>query len=306
MQETSYVAFHGQVGQSGDRLHYNNVPGTVYALLAMPGSGGEVFRCADGQQHLLLHEGETISFRLNVEKAGPYHIQALMQAFGNAEIACGFPKGVFESGFGRMESVRRTELDVIELEAGTQECSIFVKTGEILLHSLDLFPALKTEQGEYTGLELCYKADQIEGDISIERVEGMQMDRRGHVVSRFGDRFHSDGFIEADILFYEFDAGEPAGLFMRVSEDSSYSAQVPIGHRGYFAGFDGNEMFLWRMNFDKKELWRQRCQLLPWKDYCIRMEISGNSISVWVDGQRIVTVTENESLPFGRAGTGSF
>lgn len=303
---TSYVAFHSQVGQSGDRLHYNNIPGTVYALLATPGSGGEVFCCADGQKNLLLRAGETIRFRLNVEKAGLCHVQTLIQAFGSACVECIFPGGSFDTVLNRMEAVRRTEMGMAELEAGIQECSICVKEGEILIHSMDIFPALKMEKEEYKGLELCHKADQIEGDISIDRVEGMQMDRRGHVISRFGERFHTDGFVEADILFYEFDPKEPAGLFMRVSEDSGYPAQVLVGHRGYFAGFDGNEMFIWKMNFDKKELWRQRCPLMPWKDYCIRMEIVGNSISVWVDGERIVTVNENAPLPFGRVGTGSF
>ena len=162
------------------------------------------------------------------------------------------------------------------------------------------------EKGEYTGLELCYKADQIEGDISIERVEGMQMDRRGQVISRFGERFHTDGFIKGDFLFYELDEKQPPGLFMRVSEDSSYSAQIEVGHRGYFIGFDGNEMFIWRMDFGKRELWRQRCLILPWHDYCIRAQIEGGRISVWLDGQLIASVYENRPFPFGRFGTGSF
>ena len=71
-------------------------------------------------------------------------------------------------------------------------------------------------------------------------------------------------------------------------------------------GFDGAEMFLWRMDFGKKELWRQRCPLLPLKDYRFRMEICGGKITLWVDGARIVTVTEKDPLPFGRVGTGSF
>lgn len=304
--QTSYVAFHGQVGQSGDRLHYNNIPGTAYALLAMPGSDGKEFRCADGQRHLLLRGGETIRLRINVERTGAYHIQTLIQAFGDTNIKCCFQTGDFEMRLDRMETMRRMEMNVITLEAGMQECSLTVKEGEVLLYSMELFPAPEPEQREYCGLELCHIADQIEGDISIDRVEGMQMDRKGHVLSRFGNRFHTDGFIEADILFYEFDSDNPSGLFLRVSEDSSYHEQVHIGHRGYFLGFDGNDMFIWRMNFGKKELWRQRCLLLPWKEYCIRMEIYGGSIAVWVDGECLVTVTENGPFPYGRAGVGSF
>ncbi len=302
----SWVAFHGQVGQSGDRLHYNYIPGTLYALLAMPGSDGQVFTCADEKQHLLLQAGETIRFRMNVECAGTYHVQALMQASHDVRIGCRFETGDFEARAGRMESLQRRELFVAELGAGTQELSFCVEEGDLLLHSLELFPAAEPERAEYRGLELCAKADQMEGDISIERMEGMQMDRRGDVFSRFGNRFHTDGFLEADMLFYEFDPEEPAGLFMRVSEDSSYSAQAPVCRRGYFAGFDGRDLFLWRMDFGKKELWRQRCPLLPLKDYRIRMELCGGKIALWVDGARVVTVTERDPLPFGRAGTGSF
>lgn len=303
---TSYMAFHGQVGQSGDRLHYNNIPGTAYALLAMPGSDGEEFLCADGRRHLLLRAGETIRLRLNVERAGEYHIQALIQAFGDTNIEYCFRTGASEMRLNRMEAMRRLEVDIVTLEEGMQECSLTVKDGEVLLYSVDLFPAPEPEQKEYSGLELCHMADQIEGDISIDRVEGMQMDRKGHVLSRFGNRFHTDGFIEADILFYEFDSDNPSGLFMRVSEDSNYHEQVNIGHRGYFLGFDGNEMFIWRMDFGKKELWRQRCLLLPWKEYRIRMEIYGGVIAVRVDGECLTTVIEKEPFPYGRAAVGSF
>lgn len=303
---TSFCAFHGQVGQSGDRLHYNHIPGTVYALLSMPGTNGEVYTGIDGQKYLLLRAGETIRFRLNVEQEGEYHVQALIQAFGNASITWEFQGGTFQSEYGRMECMRRKEAGRIWLSRGIQECSATVERGELLWYSVDLFPALEPENGEYAGLELCHKADQIEGDISIDRKEGMQMDRRGQVLSRFGERFHADGFIEADLLFYELDHNCPAGLFLRVSEDSSYPAQIQVGHRGYFAGFDGNEMFIWRMDFGKKELWRQRCPIIPWKEYHIRMEIREGRITVWVDGVRIVSIVEADPLPYGRSGVGSF
>lgn len=302
----SFIAFHSQVGQSGDRLHYNIIPGRLYALLAMPGSDGEVFTCADGSERLLLRKGESIRFRMNAEQSGSYHVQALVQAFADTRLTCRFATDQAEAALGRMENQRRVELGRTVLERGMQECSLTVEEGEVLLYGLELFPAPEAERAQLTGLELCYQADQIEGDICIERMEGMQMDRRGQVISRFGERFHGDGFVEADMLFYEFDAAAPAGLFMRVSEDSSHYAQIQVGHRGYFAGFDGNELCIWRMDFGKKELWRQRCPMLPMKDYRIRMQMQGGSLSVWVDGARVVTVTEADPLPFGRAGVGSF
>ena len=120
--------------------------------------------------------------RINVERTGAYHIQTLIQAFGDTNIKCCFQTGDFEMRLDRMETMRRMEMNVITLEAGMQECSLTVKEGEVLLYSMELFPAPEPEQREYCGLELCHIADQIEGDISIDRVEGMQMDRKGHVL----------------------------------------------------------------------------------------------------------------------------
>ena len=184
--------------------------------------------------------------------------------------------------------MRRMEAGRISLSGGTQEFGVIVKEGDILLECVDLFPALVPESGRYEGLELCHRADQIEGDISIDRMEGMQMDRRGQVLSRFGKRFHTDGFIEADMLFYELDSECPAGLFLRVSEDSSYPAQIQAGYRGYFVGFDGNEMFLWRMDFGRKEL-------------CVSgvRYRHGRIIGFgWKSGK--------DSLPYGSTGSGSY
>lgn len=304
--DTSFCAFHSQVEQSGDRLHYNNVPGTVYALLAMPDSGGEVFKGADGTQYLLLQEGESVRFRMNVEQAGKYHVQTVAWTSADAGLKWEFATGNFDTEYERMEAVKRVEAGEIELAGGMQEFTLSAEKGEFLLYCVDIFPAMSLEYGEYSGLELCHKADQIEGDISIERMEGMQMDRRGIVLSRFGKRFHANGFIEADLLFYEFDKDYPAGLFVRMSEDSSYSAQTAIGHRGYFIGFDGSEVFIWRMNFDKKEIWRQRCTILPWRDYHVKVTMVEGLINVLINGEMVASVREYNPFPYGRVGTGSF
>ena len=303
---TSYMAFHNQVGQSSDRLHYHNIPGTLYALLAMPDSDGEIFSSADGQKHWCMRAGDQMKMRLNVEKAGRYHVQALIKPLEDARIEGIFQKSGFETGAGRTETLCRAELGIVDLEAGIQECVFEVKAGEILLHSIDLFPVAEADAGTYTGLDLWYKAEQLEGDVVVGSEEGLIMNCSANALSKFGDRSHTDGFIEADILFYELDPKRPAGLFMRVSEDSVYPGQVPIGHRGYFLGLDGKEIFIWRMNFDKKEIWRQPCPILRWQDYCIRMEIKGRSISVWLDQKKLATVTEDDPLPYGRAAVGSF
>jgi xylan 1,4-beta-xylosidase len=303
---TSFIAFNRYVNQSSDRMHYHYIPGFVSALTATSDSRGEVFRCQDGEQRLFLRKGDRLSFRINVAKAGIYRIQATMQAYTPSVINWSFSDYKSTISLDRMEVFRRVEIGTIKLKAGFQEWSITLTDGEMQLRGFDLFPASNKEAAEYTGLDLCRNTVQIEGDVAIDRMEGLQMDRPGQVLCQFGDRFHTDGFIETDMIFRGDDVKLSAGLFLRVSENSTYPHQVEIGHRGYYIGFNGQDVFVWRMDFGKKVLVKRRCPLIIGNIHRIRAEICCNEIRVYLDGKLVVTTYDNESLPFGVAAVGSF
>ena len=99
-----------------------------------------------------------------------------------------------------MESMRRLELNRVILEAGIQECNLTVKEEKCFCTVWNYFRQLSRNK-EYSGLELCHKADQIEGDICIDRVEGMQMDRKGHVLSVLGNDFMQMALLKQTFCF---------------------------------------------------------------------------------------------------------
>jgi hypothetical protein len=302
---TSFAAFSGHVRQSGDSLHYHYVPGFLGSLTAM-GKTGETLTTDEGERRLVLKAGESVNYRVNVSAAGTYRIQAAMQAFIASGVTCAFEGGAFSGKLERMDTLKRVELGTVELLAGLQEWSFTMTEGEAQLRGFDLFPAADKEASEYEGLSLCRSTLQIEGEVCIDRAEGLQMDRPGQVLCQFGGRFHTDGFIETDMVFRGDDLRLSAGLFLRVSENSAYHDQAEIGHRGYYIGFNTNDVFIWRMNFDKTVLVKRRCRLNVGKTHCIRAEIRGNTISAYVDGLPVATAADSDSLPFGKAAVGSF
>lgn len=305
-ERTSYVAFTGHVNQSSDRLHYHYVPGFLPGLTAMQAYVGEVFAADDGEKRLLMRANDTISYRINVAHSGVYRIQAVLQAFTDIKAKWSFKGSEGTAAMKRMGALKRVEFGVVELEAGLHEWSFTLAEGEAQLRGFDLFLAPAVERGELTGTALCYAVNQIEGEVAIDRMEGLQMDRPGQVLCQLGDRFHTDGFIEADVIFRGDEMRKSAGLFLRVSENSTYPDQVEVGHRGYYVGFNGSEVFIWRMDFDKQVLAKRRCPVIPERSYTLRAEISGNAISVYVDGQLVAEAVDNESLPFGVAALGGF
>jgi hypothetical protein len=318
---TSYVAFSRHVNQSGDRLHYQYVPGFLSGLTCMPSGRptARPFRCEDGEQRLLIRAGESLSYRINAGREGEYHLQAVLQAFvpmaaewkfADSRIPVSPPdQSAVTHGckkIARMEALKRVELGKVTLAAGPQEWSLTMLEGEAQVRGFDLFPARGREAGEYEGLALCRKAAQIEGEICIDRAEGLQMDRPGQVLCQFGDRFNTDGFIETDIIFHGDEMRKSAGVFLRISENSAYPDQVEIGHRGYYIGFNGQDVFIWRMNFDKTVLVKRRCPVPIGAGCRVRAEMRGNAIAVYLDGVLIADVYDNDSLPFGLAAVGSF
>lgn len=301
---SSYTAFTRQVHQSSDRLYYQYVPGFLGGMTAA--GGGKALACADGETRRLLRADESVTFRINVTEDADYHLQAVLQALENTGLQWHVESGCGEKQLPLMGSLQRVELGTIRLQKGCQEWSLSVQTGAVQLRGFDLFPAAEPIREELSGLALCRRAVQLERDICIDRAAGLQMDRLGQVLCRFGSRFHTEESIETDMIFRGDAMETSAGIFLRVSEDSSYPEQVPIGHRGYYIGFDGGGVFIWRMNFDRKILAEARFPVRPEIPYRIRGEIHGNEITAYVNGQQILSATDDDSLPFGAVGVGSF
>jgi len=319
---TSYVAFTHHVHQSSDREHYQHIPGFLGCMTALPGSGGEALDCPQEETRRILHAGESIRCRINVSREARYHLQAILQSFGETTVEWSVEsvegegqgegkgqkkvQGKGQKEFSVLPALQRVELGTAALKKGCQEWSLTVASGALQLRGFDLFPVEEPLAEEFSGLKLCKNTKQIEGDICIDRMEGLQMDRPGHALCQFGSRFHTEECMEADVVFRGEELRRSAGIFLRVSENSSYPDQVRIGHRGYYVGFDGNHVFIWRMNFDKKVLAQARFPILPETSCRIRAEVRGNEITAFVNGKYVLSAVDNDSLPYGVAAVGSF
>lgn len=295
----SFIAFSKYVGQSGDGLHHQYLPGKIKAEIA------SVPVKLEGS-YVSLSDKEALCYNVNVAYKGIYRVQAVMNVQTKCDISFGTNETKQQIKLMADSDMRRVDLGCIPLEQGLQVLQISVEQGIALFESFDVFPLAEHEFGEYSGLELCYRADIMEGDCCIKRMEGLQMDRPGQALARIGDRFHTDSCVETEVIFRGEHLELSAGIFLRLSENSVYIDQVKIGHRGYYIGFDTQDVFVWRMNFDKKILCRHRCKLQIDVSYKIKADFRGNRLSVFVDDLPILCLTDAISLPYGLSGVGSF
>ena len=330
-KRVSYVAFSGHVRQRGDFEHFHPVPGAFDAALFLPlemggcTGGHAAVECGgrpeDGMRlrmdkeeawTLLMGAGESATWRVNTEKAGRYHVQALGRApeggrlrFTCADRALSAEAPADASGW--------MQLGDMEIDAGFGTVSIAVEAGEFELDQILVIPAVEPERVELAGLDLCHGVRQIEGGGLlngeggfINRFEGLQMDRAIQALGILGDRYHRDSEIEADIVFRGDGREKSAGLFLRLSQDSYYPDQVTVGHRGYYFGFDMRRAFIGRMDFNMRELAEVPCALETERAYTLRAEARGSELRLWLDGKLILTATDDDPLPYGSVGVGSF
>lgn len=324
----SYLAFSRHVMQRGDFEHFHAVPGAIDAAMFLPACAGELsgghaeaecgFRPEDGMrllpgedggEDLLLSEGEFVNYRMNAARAGTYHVQAVLDVSEGAELLLAFQGCELRVSVESTRALRRVELGQVEFGAGMQAFMLKLARGLLRIACIELFPVAAPLEGEWSALPLCFAARQVEGlgsDGFLKRYEGLQMDREVQAMGIFGDRFQTDGWIEADIRFRGDGADKSAGLFLRLSENSYHPDQIEVGHRGYYIGFDLKTIRIDRMNFDARTLASAPCAMEPERVYRVRAEIIGGAIAVRVDGQLLLSIEEDVPLPYGQLAAGSF
>ncbi len=321
---TSYVAFSSHVDQQGDFEHYHAVPGPVEAALFLPralhgcSGGHDDAECgfrpedgirlapgADGALDVLLSRGEFVTYRVNAAWAGIYRLQALVQAEGKAVLSVNVGDGEAQADVEAACAVRLVELGTVRLEQGMQTVRLTVREGSLRLRALELFPLTPAESGSFTGLALCRAARLMEGEGYLSRQEGLQMDRPVQSLAMFGDRWHTDASIEADVIFRGDGAAQSAGLFLRLSEHSVYPDQIPDGHRGYYIGFDMQAVTIRRLDFGTTLLTGGRCPLQTETVYRMKAQITGGRIQVFMNGEQVLEAFEENPLPYGCVGVGS-
>lgn len=303
---TSFISFSEEVDQSSDRKADFAIPGRLFGVLHQPGE--EEIPCLGGPQrpYALVGTGRNLRFGVNVEKEGVYCVKAMVHAGEGALCILRHREESMGAEIPGTQRPQLLELGPIVLKAGLSALCLEVNRGAMALEYLELFPIPKPLRGSYRGIEVCDQADLMEGDAGIRRWEGIQMDRPGQVLARFGQRYHRDETVETEMIFRGDQREKPAGIFLRVSENSVYPDQVMVGHRGYFVGFDGENVQLWRMDFGRTVLCERYCPLETQRPYTIKARIGGNALKVWVDGREVLAFEEDEPWSYGLAGVGSF
>jgi xylan 1,4-beta-xylosidase len=324
-----HMAFSRHVAQRGDFEHFHAVPGPIDAAMFLPaccgalkGGGHPPSACgfrpedgirlvpgADGGQDVIIGEDEQLSFRINAAASGTYHIQAVLQAQDDCEVELALGQGGLTAALAPSDALKNVALGQAALCAGLHSFSIRCAKGQVRIARFEIFPVAPAIKGEWKGLPLCFVAHQVEGmgsDGFLARHEGLQMDREVQAMAMFGERFLTDGSIEAGIRFRGDGADKSAGLFLRLSENSYHTDQIPVGHRGYFIGFDMQTVRVDRMNFDAHTLAGAPCPLEKERTYRIKAGICGGEIVVWLDGREVLRVCEADPLPYGQLAVGSF
>ena len=322
---TSFVAFSRHVNQRGDFEHFHAVPGPMEASLFLPlamhgCSGGQnavvcgirpedgmrLVKGEDDAPDVLLDALEYVKYRINTAEAGTYRLQALLLAPEGTLLSVTTEDNALDASINPMGTLQRLDLGEMMLKGGLGEMELCVKQGSLRLRALELFPKAQAISGEWSGLPLCHAARRMEGWGFITRHEGLQMDRPVQALATFGSRWQTDARIEADMIFRGDGREHSAGLFLRLSEDSWYPDQIKEGHRGYYIGFDMDSVFIKRLDFGSVTIATGRCPLTKEQQYTLKAEIAGGAISAYVDGELVLTAFEDDPLPFGRIGVGSF
>ncbi len=324
-RRTSFMAFSLHVNQRGDFEHSHAVPGPIEAALFLPLSmdgcsggyqealcgmrpedGMRLVSGEDGVPDVLLDTGEFVEYRINAAHTDTYRLQALLLAPEGASLSVTAGETALDVSITPMGSLQRVDLGEVLLTSGLGEIRLHVRHGSLRLRALELFPKAQEARGEWSGLALCHAARRMEGWGFINRQEGLQMDRPVQALATFGSRWQTDAIIDADMIFRGDGREHSAGLFLRLSEDSWYPDQVREGHRGYYIGFDMDSVFIKRLDFRSVTIAAGRCPLHKEQSYRLRAEIRGGQMEAYVDGELVLSAAEDDSLPYGRVGVGSF
>lgn len=266
----------------------------------------------DGGWQPLLGEGEMLVYSLNVGKTALYRVQMLVRSAKDCSVSLEIG-GQTLTTLLDCEMPGRVDVGEVKLQAGFTDMRVTVTGGEAVIGEWAIFPCAQQEQLEYSGLALCHAVRQIEGGALlpseggfINRMEGLQMDRPIQALGILGDRYHTGSHVEADVVFRGDGDGNAAGLFVRLSQDSYYPDQVIVGHRGYFFGFDRQKARISRMNFNEMVLAECDCPLAIETSYRLAASVIGGELRLWLDGKLVLIAHEDNPLPYGSMGVGSF
>ena len=292
-----------------DSLAEKNIPGAFDAVHCL-----ESIETAEGEKNCpaaAVRPGQTLSYRINVWKAGNYHIACTVKAGGGPlrlrinGVSCAAPA----CGCHDAQGLERRYLGVLALPAGESVLTVEADCAAVL----DRFWALEAD--EPTPAEIIRAGNDVtDGALQVIGHKAQNsMNRKfsgytcaeGYGEAYFGGMWR-DYQVEADIRMDPCSPDAAACIYLRSSKESWHPHQVRFGRHAYCVRVLPGKVELSKQAYSETFLAAAALQMPLPGTLRLICRAMGNRIDVWTEtgGNRtlLLTCTDPLALICGRVG----
>lgn len=321
--EIGFTGFSDEFGDSADRKAIKPIPGKFdavhYLLDENKGYGGNLSTGDAGKdvKTLIMEKpGAWVSYAVNVEEEGEYGIALQRRGTVSREaklevLADGKSCGSFAIKNSTMESADGwavIPVGTVKLTAGLHRLAFRLAEGsQVEILSIQAYRARQEGLPSSYTLEARHKDMHVTGPekVSLDFTEkGCTNPKGSNLMLSVGSKGWTDYAVEVEATVGKFGMGN-SGILIRATNESYHEHQTMNAVQGYYAGWDGKEIFLKRMNYDATEkLTGAEYKAEPGEMHTFRVEARGSNIKIFVDAGKtpIIDFTDPQPYLFGRAG----
>ena len=256
------------------------------------------FKLYEKAKHLAAATGGSYEYRINVNGDGSYDIvidyrsteACVLEVYQNGKK---IGEITLEDSNGEL---RRASGRNLNLKSGAGTVTLCVKTGSIDLLSFYFHTALEASEKTYD-FDIWMPYNYKDGNWKLDNGSLVLTDSYGKYM--LGSESWGNYVVESDITITSDNIN--AGLCVRVSNPATYlENQLAAGSdylQGYFIGFSNGALVLGKHNYNWKTLKSISFNTKKGKTYRLTVEVFENVIRISVDGELIMTYTDNNA-PF--------
>ena len=307
--DISFAAFSDVAQGSGQSVDEKTIPGAFDAVHAQ-----ETVKTREGEKGCLAADcetGQTLTFPVNVEKAGQYHLAVTMKASEEALrlTVNGQEVSAPASGVCDRQGMERRYLGRITLSSGSSQLRICVGCRAVidriyLVGTEDFVPMTVVEDCRDVSQGALFVIGHKQKESMLTKFSGYtcaENDGEGY----FGGVWH-DYQVRAKIFMDPCSVDAGACVFLRSNKESWYPHQVRAGRHAYCVRITPGRIELVKQAYDEKPLaWAVLDMALPGTLELI-CRVQGNTVSVFRRCGNaeilLLTCTDPLTLPWGRVG----
>ncbi|HEY0826738.1 MAG TPA: glycoside hydrolase, partial [Bacilli bacterium] len=307
--DLQFTAFSNEAGGSSDYETMKPVPGSIEAVhylkeeergfhIGYPAEGSTLregdrvpIRISEDGSHAVSLEGkgDWVAYKINVQEAGTYGFDVMMNAEGNEvgnksvlELKIDGESRRFELGeknIGDGNLWVKKHIGKMELTRGEHTLTVKLVKGKLTFRFLNIYHTAKgpiSIPNVFDHIML----DDMYGNW-IKSSDGYAVQTEGSDAKMYaGSHDWTDYRVEVDVKSTA-DSLEEGGLLFRVTNESEYPDQVKDSFMGYQLTFRNGRMILKRMNYDQNEVASVPLSFATDSSVHIAVEVSGNTIKVY-------------------------